>query len=327
MDQSLIKFDLIEIVKIGLKWKKQILIFAIFASIIVAIYAMFLKNQFTSYSTFYPSNAIIGGRDNMFRETFQDAIDPFGLENEVDRLYIIGNSSPLISGLISKFHMEEHYKIDIVNDPKGNEKLFKKFAKNYKVSKGAYGNLELTMTDYDTKLAAAIANEALIALQDKFRSYFVNSSKGIAEAMNMRMKYQDSTIRILTDSLVIMREKFGIYDIISPGRKSEIHTTTKNARGLEEIQTVEELKDKYVIDKAKYESIRNEFLTIEHKSIPFLQIIQYPEPSGKKDGPFRTLMVLGTFAGCLFLGLLAAVLIEYFNQLKPLFNNASATNH
>jgi hypothetical protein len=326
MEQSNIKFDLIEIIKIGIKWKKQILLLAIIISIIVSIYALILKNQYTSYSTFYPSNAVIGSRDNLFRVEHQDAIDQFGLENEVDRLYIIGNSSPLLSGLITKHKLDEHYEIDIKNDKKGPEKLFKKFAENYNVKKGAFGNLELTMTDNNTSLAAAVANDALIAIQDQFRSYYVKSAQGISEAMGVRMIYQDSMISKLTDSLVTMREKYNIYEILSPSRKSEISTNSKNARGIEEIQSVEEMKDRYVMDKAKYESIRNEFLTIQHKSIPYIQVIQYPEPSGKKEGPFRTLMVLGAFVGSVFLGLFAAVLITYFTKLKSIFSTDNEHN-
>jgi uncharacterized protein involved in exopolysaccharide biosynthesis len=321
MENNHIQFDLINIIKIGLRWKKQIFLFALIISIATAVYAFFLKNQFTSYSSFYPSNGVISSRDNLFRTEHQDAIDQFGLENEVDRLYSIGNSSPLIAELITKYKMDEHYKIDIKSDPKGMEKLFKKFDKNYQVNKGAYGNVELTMTDWDTKLAAAIANDALIAIQDKFRSYYVNSAKGIAEALAVRMQYQDTMINGLTDSLVQLREKYGIYELISPSRKGDVHTSSHNARGIEEVQSVEEMKDKYVMEKAKYESIRNEFLTVQHKSIPFIHVIQYPEPSGKKDGPFRTLMVLGAFAGSIFLGLIAALMIEYFGQIKHLFSH------
>jgi hypothetical protein len=323
MEQSIIKFDLIEIIKIGLKWKKQILLLAIIISAIVAGYALVLKNQYTSYCTFYPSNAVIGSRDNLFRIEHQDAIDQFGLENEVDRLYVIGNSSPIMSGLITKHKLAEHYDIDIKNDKKGPEKLFKKFAENYKVKKGAYGNLELTMTDNNTTLAAAIANDALIAMQDQFRSYYVNSAQGISQALAVRMLYQDTMIGKLTDSLVAMREKFNIYEIISPSRKGDTKTSSRNARGIEEVQNVEEMKDRYVMDKAKYESIRNEFLTIQHKSIPFIQVIQYPEPSGKKEGPYRTIMVLGAFVASIFLGLLTAVIITYFSKWKPLLNNAN----
>jgi uncharacterized protein involved in exopolysaccharide biosynthesis len=319
MEKAPIHFDLIEIIKIGLRWKNKIILFAAIITIGTAIYALTLKNQFTSYANFYPSNAVIGSRDNLFRTELQDGIDQFGLENEVDRLFSIGNSAPIMSPLIEKYKLDEHYKIDIKNNTKGAQKLYKLFDKNYQVSKGAFGNLELTMTDNNTTLAAAIANDALIAIQDKFREYYINSAKGIAEAMGVRMQYQDSMIVKLTDSLVCLREKFGIYEIISPSRKGDVHTNSHNARGIEDVQTVEEMKDKYVMDKAKYESIRNEFLTIQHKSIPFIQVIQYPEPSGKKEGPFRTLMVLGALAGSTILGLLASVLIEYFQSIKSNF--------
>jgi uncharacterized protein involved in exopolysaccharide biosynthesis len=311
-----LNFNLISIIKIAIKWWKKILLFAILVALITAIYAFMQKNTYKSFGNFYANNGLISSRDNLFRTEFQDAIDQFGLENETDHLYSVANCAPVLSHLIEKYNMAAHYKIDIVNDPKGKEKVYKKFAKNYKVNKGAYGNLEITVTDENSDTASAIANEALIEMQDQFGSYYRNSAQGVMQALQTQMKMQDSVIASLTDTLVKMREQFGIYDIISPSRKGNANTSSHNARGIETIQNIEEIKDKYVVDRARYESIKNEFATANNKCFPYLQVIQYPTPSGQKAGPFRTLMVIGAFAFALFLGVLCVVLIEFYTDIK-----------
>lgn len=318
MNQNEIKFDLIDAIKVGIKWKKHLLGFALLAAAAMAIYAYSLKNIFKSYTLFYPSSALIGSRDNLFRTEVQDGLDQVGLENEVDRVVVIANSAPVVSDLIESFKMMEHYDID-PKDPKAKQKTYKLFAKNYKVAKGASGQIELTFNDWDAQLASDILNKAIPAIQDKYRFIYTNSGNGIAEALTMQTLHMDSMINKLTDSLVQQREQYGIYDIISPGRKGNTSTTSRNARGIEVIQNLEELKDQYVRDRAKFESLKNEHLTVTHKSIPFLQVIQYPSPGGEKVSPFRTLMVLGTFAAALFIGLVIALMSEYFASIKHKF--------
>ncbi len=312
------RFDLLEIVRIGIKWWKHIAGFALLVAVGMAIYMLTKKNIYNSNAIFYPSGALIGSRDNIFRTEIQDGIDVIGLENEVDRLITIGNSAPIMSDLIKKFKLAEHYKIDIVNDPKGNDKVYKRFAKAYGVSKGANNNLELNVKDEDNVLASEIAKDALIAIQDNIRSYYSNSNEGIAYALEKQMLMQDSAIVSLTEKLVTTREKYGVYEVLSPSRKSTNNINSRNARGIEEVQNLEELKDKYVIDRAKYESLRNEFRTTKSKSIPYLQIVSYPTAGANKVGPYRTLNVLGAGVFGLFLGLLIAVLIEYFASAKHL---------
>jgi hypothetical protein len=231
-------------------------------------------------------------------------------------MYTIANSAPVLSHLIEKYNMAKHYKIDIDADPKGKEKVYKRFDKCYDVTKGANGNMEITVTDENSDTASAIANEALIELQDKFGSYYRSSSAGVAQAMLVQIKMQDSAIGVYTDSLVKLREQYGVYEILSPSRKGNTTTTSRNARGIETVQNIEEIKDKYVIERARYDAIRNEFNTAASKSIPYIQVIQYPTPSGQKAGPFRTIMVFGSFVFAAFLGLLCVVIIEFYGGIK-----------
>jgi uncharacterized protein involved in exopolysaccharide biosynthesis len=319
MEQHL-RFNLLSVLKLTLKWKKQIIGFAVLVALITAVYAFLLKNEYTSYANFYPSNSGIGTRSNLFRVESMDNADQFGYENEVDHVFTISSSNSIITHLVNKFDFYKVYNIDTTNDTKGKQKVFQKFKKNFKITKGSYGNVELYMTDKDPTLASAVANEALVEIQDKLRGFYVGSSEGAATALKFRLKHIDSTLTILTDSLIKLREKYGVYDILSPSRKATVNVQSRSAAGIELVQNVEEIKDKYVIDRAKYESISNEFLTTTHKAIPYLQVIDYPTPSGSKAGPFRTIMVLSAFLVGLVVAILAIFVIEYLGTIKSEFN-------
>jgi LPS O-antigen subunit length determinant protein (WzzB/FepE family) len=319
MQQEQLTFNLYDVVRIALKYKKHIAIFTIIAALGTAAYAMVLKNQYRSYANFYPSNAMIASRDHLFRMENQDALDQFGFEHEQDRMITIGNCSPLMQDLVNKYNLYKHYGYDTLNDPLAKQKTFKLFNKRYEVSKGSYGNVELYVIDEDKELASQIANDALTAIQDQFREFYINSHRGIAQALEVQMHKQDSVITYLTDTLIKVRKKYSVYDVLSPSRKAATNVRSTSAEGIEYVQNLEEIKDKYVIDRARYESICNEFKTVDHKSIPFLQVVQYPTPSGQKDSPFRTLMVLGAAAAALVLGILLAFIAEYFQTVKHKF--------
>ena len=90
MEQKEFQFDLFDIIRIGLKWKKKILIFSFTVAVIAAIFFFFQKNYYNAYGSFYTGSAVMSGRVNLFRETPQEWVDYFGGENEVDRAFVIG---------------------------------------------------------------------------------------------------------------------------------------------------------------------------------------------------------------------------------------------
>ncbi len=317
--QQEVSLNITNIIKIGWKWKKPILIFSIAAAIIMAIYALTLKNQYSSYANFYPASAYMGSRDNLFRSENQVGYDQFGYDAEVDHAMTMCMSNEVINHLIYKFNFDKVYGIDTTNNPKGKLKVAKKFKKNFKLSKGTFGNLEMSFTDADPALACKVVKEGLTTLQEKIRGYYANGQKGMAMVIRARIQSTDSILAKYTDSLIALREKYGVYDILSPSRKSEVKSTSRNAAGIELVQNLEELKDKYVIDRAKYEGNANEFLALQQKGINYLQIIQEPSTSGDKEGPYRTLMVLGAFFGAFFIALIYVFAIEYLSVFKQKF--------
>ncbi len=324
MENNQLNFNLFDIIKTILKWKFYIIGLATTVAVIAVVYFFMQKNEYKAYGAFFPSSAVMSGRINLFRESQQEWIDFFGGENEVDRAYVIGNSAEVISYLIDKFEFAKHYNIDVKNDKNGSKKVYKRFAKNFSLSRSGYKHLEVTFTDEDDELAYLVVNEAMNRTDDLLRKLYARVNSQLALALDTRTDSISSQLKVVTDSLIQLRVKYNIYDIVSPGRSNLMLGNAKGsglayATGLEEIQNIEEVKDKLAMNKAKYMSLSNEFKTATYEGFPMIHVVQWATPNGPKAGPYRILGVATAFAFAFFFGLLLAIIIELFVSNKHKF--------
>lgn len=324
MKENTHRLDLIDFIRFGWKRKKVIIGFAIVAAIIAAVFMMFKKNTYRAYGSFFPASSVIAGRVNMFREFNQEWVDLFGEENEADRVYVIGNTSSVISELIEEYKIYEHYGFDKENDKDAMRKTFKRFVKNYSFSRTGFKSIEVNFTDEDKELGAKVVNSAMNFAEKKLKAIYINGHSQLAIAIEKRSDSIQQEINVLTDSLVTMRTENGIYDLISPGRKNILNgkmngSGERYARALENIQVIEEIKDRLVIERGKYAALSNEFKALVHYDIPMIHVVQWASPSGQKAGPYRTLTVLGVGLGALIFAWFLLVMYEYILRNKEYF--------
>lgn len=320
MEQKEFQFDLFDIIRIGLKWKKKILIFSLAVAVITAVFFLFQKNYYNAYGSFFTGSAVMSGRVNLFRESPQEWVDYFGGENEVDRAYVVGNSAQVISYLIEKFKIRDHYKIDST-DKEAMKKTYKKFSKNFTINRSGFKHIEINFSDEDQNLCHQVVNEAMNRIETQLRTIYIGINRQLALSLDIRKDSLDAALQVMTDSLASLRVKYNIYDLIAPGRKNAISFTPKGsgqnyAEGIEVIQNLEEMKDKLAMDKAKYMSLSNEFKTATFDGFPMIHVTQWASPGSPKAGPFRTLGVLASFAIAFVFGLLLSIVIEILKDNK-----------
>ncbi|MBK9299346.1 MAG: hypothetical protein IPN14_01600 [Bacteroidetes bacterium] len=323
MEQKEFQFDLFDIIRIGLKWKKKILIFSFTVAIIAAVFFFFQKNYYNAYGSFYTGSAVMSGRVNLFRETPQEWVDYFGGENEVDRAFVIGNSAQVISYLIEKFKIREHYKIDST-DKEAMKKTYKKFTKNFSINRTGFKHIEINFSDEDQNLCHEVVNEAMNRIENQLRLMYININRQLALSLDIRKDSLDQALTVMTDSLVGLRVKYNIYDLIAPGRKNMVAFNPKGsgenyAKGIEEIQNLEEMKDKLAMDKAKYMSLSNEFKTATFDGFPMIHVTQWASAGSPKAGPFRTFGVMIAFAIAFVFSLVLSIFIEVLKDNKEKF--------
>ena len=321
MASNSLRFDLFDIVRIFMARKKTTLAFTAICTLLAAGYFALQKNVYEAYGSFFPSSAVMSGRINLFREENQDWIDFFGGENELDRAAVVGNSAAVISYIIDTFHIADHYKIDVKNDRNGNQKVYKRFMKNFSISRSGYKHIEVKFKDEDHELAYKVVNETMNRIEDQMRKMYARINTQLARSLEVRSDSVQHELALLTDSLAQMRVQYGIYDLIAPGRENQSTFTPKSnglayAEGIEKIQNLEELKDKMAIDRAKYKSLANQFKAATFEDFNMIHVTQWATPYGPKAGPYRTLGVLTVAALSLFFALFWAVLWEFIDQRK-----------
>jgi hypothetical protein len=171
-------------------------------------------------------------------------------------------------------------------------------------------------------VAANVANEAVSVVEEVYRGYFNDLRSNICKAIADKSREADSSIEKLTDTLARLRDRYGIYDIVNPARAGIGITTPKGngsqgfARGMEELQNLEAIKDQMVKDRAGYTSLIAEFSTgTKAGQLPLVHVITAASPPIEHTG----LTLLPTILGGMFLGLFFSTVIvlisTYYQKL------------
>jgi len=191
--------------------------------------------------------------------------------------------------MVKEHHLANIYNIDTTK-PKNKLKLENRFNSNFDIKRSEYQSVIISYTDSNAKLAARITNDAVRTLEEMYRAYFNNMKQNVYLSLRDKMTEADSTIDILTDTLGKLRDKYQIYDIISPNRQVVNGSIKSNGasdfgKGMEIIQNIESLKDQAVKDRANSASLMREFSTgVKANELPLLQVISPaiapPSPKG-----------------------------------------------
>lgn len=272
------RFDLVDIVKTLQQKLRLIIIVTIGAALIGAVAFLVRKKQYKAKSTFFVANPLYIDRTNLFRGENSQFIDYFGKEDDIDKVMAIAKSDSLTIRVAQRLDLGNHYKMDITQ-PKDRMKLLEIFEGNFEIKRTEYTSLEISYTDPDPNLAASVTAEIQKCISEMYAGYYGNLRTYVYNSVREKVKETDSSIAVMTDTLAVLRERYGIYDLISPARKNIISGSIHGSgpglgRGVEEIQNVEAIKDRMVSDRAEYISVMNEFTASSKPgALPLIQPI------------------------------------------------------
>jgi uncharacterized protein involved in exopolysaccharide biosynthesis len=160
-------------------------------------------------------------------------------------------------------------------------------------------------------------------LEETFRHYYTSMKEGMAKSISNKIAELDKTIATMSDTLAELRDKYGIYGLISPARQNMTTGEIKGGgkgfgKAVEEIQNIEAIKDQLVTDRAHYTSLLNEFSAASGSSMEYLKLITRAVPPTSPTGAsMRMVLLVAGFLG-LFFSILYVLLIAYFHKIKEM---------
>ena len=256
-------------------------------------------------------------------------IDYFASEEDINRIVSMSASEVVQRKIIDDLGLVQAYHADTMA-PGGRKKLIRRVDKNLNVMRTENQNISLAYTDNDPARAADVVNKCIDVLEEMYNGYYKEMRMNLSQTVAEKIHYEDSMIARLTDSLVALRQQYGIYEIISPSRHNMVmgdngkQHTAQYARGLEEVQNVESIKDEMVTDRAACVTLVNQYASGQKKQqLPMIKVITPASaPISRKGVHISLLLLSSAFAGSLFC-LILILLAEGISAAKTIDNQNS----
>lgn len=313
------RFDLVDVVQTLRNRRSLLIIVTLAAAVLGAASYMLGKKQYKAKASFLMANPVYSDRNNLFQDRQIQFVDYFAGDNDVDRLVTLAESDTVKYLIAERLGLASVYKLDM-SQPKDVEKMKNIIKDNYRVDRTEYNNLDISYVDTDPKMAAAIVNEAVKIIEEIFRDYYISQRLEIINAFKMKIQDIDSQVNYLTDSLAALRDKYKIYDIISPGRQSVSSGLRGGGAGygkaMEVVQNFEAVKDQLVQDKALYVSLMNQYqTTINANNISLLHNLNKARVPAKPKPPGLVLTTIGAAFFGFFFCVVYILIITYYRLL------------
>jgi tyrosine-protein kinase Etk/Wzc len=205
------------------KWIRNITLVALLGSLVISF---FLPNYYKSVSSFYPASPDLANPEQLFGNT-NNTTNYFGNEHDLDRLLEIASSNELADFMIDSFGLYQHYDID-PNDTDGPFDVRKKFNKMYTVEKNRYDAIEIAIEDKDKSRCAPMINTAREKINELAQRLTKESQFKLLSAFEQNMTEKQAAIGRLNDSLELVKNRYGIYDVGSQGEQlAELSTSSR----------------------------------------------------------------------------------------------------
>lgn len=315
------RFDLVDVTQTLRNRRRLIIIVSTIAAVIGAAFFLLGKREYKAEASFLMANPLYTDKNNIFQGKQVTFVDYFAGDDDVDRLMTLTESDTIKYVVARKLGLAEAYRLDM-SKPRDVEKLRDIFKDNYKVTRTEYNSCTLTYTDTDPVRAAAVVNECVKTIEEIFRSYYVAQRKKVIVSMQKKISEMDSTVNILTDTLAVLRDRYKIYDIISPGRENIITGSIKSngssdfGAAMEKVQNFEAVKDQMVMDKVQYTSILNQFLTTTNTDdISLVYSLNNSRIPAKPKGPGLVLTIIASAMIGMFFTSLYILVTTYYRLL------------
>lgn len=288
--------DLLELLRIVLKWKKPILIVTILAALGSAAFSWWgMPNYYKSAVTFYPSNPVMNDRQVLYSNSLGEIeIDYFGSAGDVDRILTLANSSPVVDYIMNKYKLMEHYDYDSTGKY-ARYKTKKRFEKNYKAIETEYGAIEISIWDKDKQLASDIANHIVLTIDNKNKELILRDKLIAIQTFEESIAEKKKEILLLTDSIEAMQKK-GTTDeklvLVKAELDADVKELNENAR------------------------IKEQYVTSSSQNFSTVHVTEEAYPAIRKDKPVRSLIVIGATLGAFVFMILLAVISENYKKVK-----------
>lgn len=209
------KENLVEIIRVLYKRRKQIILLSILTAVAVAGISLLLPNWYQASSTFYVASPDLAKPSPLGLANSE--VKYYGEGEDIDRILTIAGSSQLANDLIDHFDLMAHYKID-KDHPKARVQVLKKFKKNFKVIKTQYEALNISFECTNPILSRDVTNVARDKINEIGQKIIKDSQANQLKMFEKNIREKKIALNTLNSSIDSLRTRFSIFDTRQQGQ-------------------------------------------------------------------------------------------------------------
>ena len=349
-------FSLVGLGPIINRWKYFVAGAVALAAIVSIIVALLLPNVYRSTAIFIPTNPQMADPDRLLEAGNQPGskLELGGRAEDLDRVITIGESQPVAEIIIKQFDLYQHYEAGAPGDDAVDNYVLSEFSSNLNIVHNERDAIELTFIDKDKKLAAAVANALVHAIDSVNQQLTLENRRTVLDLYRQRYEYLSTSFERSRQELVGARRRYGIFGLEMQGRymvKQLIETeaalrkaeasggdvaglrrvlrglTRADGGNLINLESYVRGTDSLAMFTTRVAdlqtrliSARSAYETAELSikgRISSVYLVQKAYPATKKFKPVRSLIVLGSVLLTLALSVVFIALLELYRHNRP----------
>jgi uncharacterized protein involved in exopolysaccharide biosynthesis len=303
-------YNLLGVIKLLIKWKKQIVIVTLAAGLLTALFSwLFMDNYYKASATILPVNMTYSDRTSVFK---MDHDYFYAGKEDVNRLMTMAESMSVRDSIIARYNLVKHYKID-ANNPHWRTMARKEFESNCHIVKTEQNAVEITVYDTDPKTAADIVGTILDLVEYLNHNNVQASTRKQLETFKNQMTDWQKQVAIYSDSLALLGKQYNI-QVKSLAGSEVIEGSDQSAIQLyrsiyTRMKSALQVWNESTIIAKQYEAT----LANEQKSI---SIVDAPTVPDKKDKPMRMVITaMAMLFACIF-SIFGVLLIDQTEEIR-----------
>jgi len=206
MEETQNQFNSFNLIRFIWKWRKELILVSFIAAVLALGITFLIRPQYKSTSIIYAprtnsiAKILMGPHGNERLD-----IKAYAVEEETEHMMQLLTSRELKDVIIEKFNLVEHYGLN-PNMKHWRHRLYKTVNNQFTVKRTQYGAISITVSDWDSQLAADICNEIVVQL-DTFKNRIERERATIAyQTLEKQLEDADREIRRIDDSLLVIAQ-------------------------------------------------------------------------------------------------------------------------
>ncbi|MDJ0364154.1 hypothetical protein QMK33_03245 [Hymenobacter sp. H14-R3] len=332
------------------RWKYLLALAVVLSAAISILVSWTLPNIYSSTAVFLPTSPQSTDPDRLVEGS---KLEVGARSEDLDRVITVGQSLPLAELMIRRFNLYEHYDAGQPGTDAAENSVLREFTSNLSIVHNERDAIELTFQDRDKKLAAAVANAMVAAIDSVNQQLTLENRRNVLQIYQLRSNQLGVIYETTRRQLLTMRQRYGVYfRTEEQGRylSKEIIETEKelrlaegggpgNAAGLRRalngltkadggnpinlegwnkgVDSVTLLSLRITDLQTRLIAAQGSFEQAEtslRSRVSSLYLVQKAYPATRKSKPFRTVIVLGSVLLTLALSVFIILLLELYRR-------------